>query len=51
MTERGALMVGACVLVGFSMYYLIAVDYRIALGVFLFGWALNIDNDLKRRGK
>lgn len=30
-----------------SFYLLFSVDWKIAVGVFLFGWALNLDNGLK----
>lgn len=34
-----------------SMWLLVGVDWRIALGVYLFGWSLDIGNGIKEMQK
>lgn len=48
MTERRTIVAGAFVLGAVGMGLLISVDWKIGLGVFLFGWALTFENKTGR---
>jgi len=47
MTEKTILTIMVVCLLILSMALLISVSWKVALGVFLFGWMINIDNKIK----
>jgi len=47
MKRKGKLLVFSLALFAIAMYLFICVDWRIAIGVFIYSWSMNIEHKIK----